>query len=95
MNASAQKIMNRTLSQAEYINILTWEANPANSDLNIASYTIYLINGSSRTAIGNVPVGAELKFMHRKAGKDTTRVYEIVAVNNEPREGDPATVTVR
>jgi len=95
LNASAQKVLNRTLSQAEYINVLTWEANPANSDLNIVSYTIYHTNGGSRMLIGNVPVGAELKFMHRKVSKDSTYVYEIVAVNNEPREGDPATVTVR
>jgi hypothetical protein len=95
LNAGAQKVLNRTLAQAQYINIITWAANPANSDLNIVSYTIYQTNGGSRMLIGNVPIGAELKFMHRNVSKDSTCVYEIVAVNNEPREGDPASVTVR
>jgi hypothetical protein len=94
-NAVAQKILNRTLSQAEYINVITWEANSNNSDLNIESYTIYQINGSSRAVIDNVPAGAVLKFMHRKVGKGTPYTYEIVAVNNEPREGDPASVIVQ
>jgi hypothetical protein len=93
-NAAGQKVLNRTLSQAEYINVLTWEANSNNSDLNIVSYKIYRIDGGTRTEIGTVAATAELKFMERKVGKDTQYTYEIVAVNNEPREGDAASVTI-
>jgi len=38
---------------------------------------------------------AKLKFMHRNVEKDTQYTYEIVAVNDDLREGDPASVTVR
>ncbi len=95
VNAAGQKVFNRTLSQAEYINILTWEANANNSDLNIVNYKIYRLDGGARTEIGTVAATAELKFLHRKVGKNTPTTYEIVAVNSEPREGDAASVTIR
>jgi hypothetical protein len=94
-NAAGTKVLNRTLSKAEYINVLTWEAEFNNSDLNIVEYKIYQIDGSARTEIGTVAATAELKFMHRNVGKDAQYTYEIVAVNDEPREGEPASVTVR
>jgi len=94
-NVVGEKVLNRTLGQAERINVLTWAANANNSDLTIVSYKIYRVNGSTRTEVGAVAAGAELKFLVRKAGKDTQYTYEIVAVNNEPREGDAASVTFR
>ncbi len=39
-----EKNLNRSLSQAEYINVLTWQANPNNED--IVKYRIYILNGT-------------------------------------------------
>jgi hypothetical protein len=63
--------------------------------LNIANYKIYRIDVNARTVIGTVAATAELKFLHRPVGKDASYTYEIVAVTNEPREGEGAAVTVR
>jgi hypothetical protein len=93
-NVVGQKVLNRSLGQAEYINVITWEANSNNSDLNIVNYKIYQIDGSTRTEVGTVAATAELKFMQRKVGKDTQYTFEIVAVNSEPREGDAASVII-
>jgi hypothetical protein len=93
-NVVGQKVLNRSLGQAEYINVITWEANSNNSDLNIVNYKIYQIDGSTRTEVSTVAATAELKFMQRKVGKDTQYTFEIVAVNSEPREGDAASVII-
>jgi len=91
-NAKAQKILNRSFSQAEYINIISWEANPNN--INIEGYKVYLVEGAQRTIVTSV--GADrFTFQHRKVEKSKEQRYEIVAVNNEPREGSPAIVVAR
>jgi hypothetical protein len=94
-NAVGTKVLNRTLSKAEYINILTWAANSENTGLNITNYKIYRIDGNARAEIGMVAATADLKFLHHPVGKDASYTYEIVAVTNEPREGEAASVTVR
>jgi len=92
MNAGGQKVMNRSLSQAEYINVLTFASNPNN--VNIQSYKIYQVENGQRTEVGSVDA-ATFKYWHRGVQKDKAYSYEIVAVNSEPREGHPATVVVR
>lgn len=92
VNAAGQKVLNRSLSQAEYINVLTFEANPDNID--ITGYTIYLVEGTTRTALATLDANT-FQYVHRGVARDKVYVYEIVAVNNEPREGYPATVVVQ
>ncbi len=93
-NATAQKIRNRSLSQAEYINAISWEANANNID--IVSYKIYLVEGSQKTVVASVTADrSAFTYWHRKVDKDREYTYAIVAVNSEPREGDAATVVVR
>ena len=92
LNASGQKVLNRSLSQAEYINVLTFEANPGNID--IAGYKVYLVEGSARTELASLDANT-LEYLHRGVTRDKVYFYEIVAVNNEPREGHPATVVVQ
>jgi M6 family metalloprotease-like protein len=93
-NAAAQKVLNRSLSQAEYINIINWEANANNID--IASYKIYLVEGSQRTEVASLAADkSAFTYWHRKVDKNKEYTYAIVAVNREPREGDAATVVVQ
>jgi len=91
--ASGVKILNRSFSQAEYINILSWQANPANAGLDITKYRIYLMNNGTPSLLAEV--GADQsQYYHRKAGQEKLD-YAIVAVHSSGREGSPALVTVQ
>ena len=41
--ASGEKVLNRSFSQAEYIDILSWQNNSDNAGLTIATYKIYTV----------------------------------------------------
>ncbi|MBN2198362.1 MAG: hypothetical protein JW747_00770 [Candidatus Aminicenantes bacterium] len=91
LNARGEKVLNRSLSQAEYINVLNWEANPDNDD--IIRYRIYRVEGEEKTLLTYVDADV---FSYRERGveKDTAYTYWITAVNSEEREGEPAVVVV-
>jgi subtilisin family serine protease len=91
--ANGQQVMNRNFSQAEYINILSWQSHPDNSGLNISNYRIYSMSGDTATFLAEVEASATT-YSHRNAGKES-RTYAIVAVVNGDREGAPALVTVQ
>jgi hypothetical protein len=91
--ASGVKVLNRSFSQAEYINILSWQANPANAGLDITKYRIYLMNNGTPSLLAEV--GADQsQYYHRKAGQEKLD-YAIVAIHSSGREGSPALVTVQ
>jgi hypothetical protein len=89
LNPAIEQVINRSLSQAEYINVLRWQANPANE--NITHYRIYVFSGSTPGLLAEVD-SRTFSYMHRKAAKTGTETYAIVAVNDEGREGEPASV---
>jgi len=91
--ATGQKVLNRTFSQAEYINILSWQANPSNSGLDITKYRIYQIISGTPSLLVEL-ASSQLKYSHRNAGQASIQ-YTIVAVTSSNREGAPATVTVQ
>ena len=89
-----QKILNRSLARAEYINVLTWTSNPANEGLSLSLIRIYLKQGEILAKIADLPPG-QLSYRHRRVEKDTTYEYLVVFVDSEGREGDPAYLTIR
>lgn len=91
-NFSGQKVLNRSLSQAEYINILLWEANPNNE--NIVSYKIYLVEGSVKTEVASLDQNT-FTWRQRNVDKSKEYTYQIVAVNSGARPGMPATVVIQ
>ena len=93
-NSAGQQVLNRSLSQAEYINVLTWSTNANN--VNITGYKIYLVVGGQKTELATITAdNTSFTYQHRKVTKGQEYTYLIVAVNNEAREGDPATIVVR
>lgn len=92
LNIMGQKVLNRSLSQAEYINVLNWNSNPNNE--NIVGYRIYLIEGNNQRLIGEVN-SATYRMQMRKVDRNKVYTYSVLAVNNENREGDPVYVTIR
>jgi len=91
-NAQGERVLNRSLSQAEYINILTWSANPDNED--IVNYRVYLFEDEQKTLMATLGAD-EFECRFRKVNKNREYRYEIVAVNSTMREGDPALVVVK
>jgi hypothetical protein len=91
--ATGRKVLNRTFSQAEYINILSWQANPSNDGLDITKYRIYQMSGATATLLVEL-ASSKLEYYHRKAGQPSIQ-YAIRAVTRSGREGAPALVTVQ
>ena len=91
-NAAVEKVLNRSLSQAEYINIITFAANSNN--VNILSYKIYQVENGQKTEVASLDA-TTFRYQHRGVDGSKPYTYHIVAVNSEPREGDPAVVVVQ
>jgi hypothetical protein len=91
--ATGRKVLNRTFSQAEYIDILSWVADPANQGLDIAKYRIYQIISGTPSLLVEL-AGNESEYYHRRAGQASIR-YAIAAVTRCGREGAPAEITVQ
>jgi hypothetical protein len=92
-SVSGRKQLNRTFSQAEYIDILTWQANPANAGLDISKYRVYQISGTTRTLMAEVNAD-QTGYQRRNAGSTAIK-YEIAAVTSSGNEGEPAAITVQ
>jgi subtilisin family serine protease len=90
--AEGERALNRSFSQAEYINILTWTPDSRNAPLTITAYRIYAMNGDTPELLDEVDAGAT-EYWHRDAGSEE-RTYRIAAVASGGREGAPATVTI-
>jgi hypothetical protein len=90
--ASGREVLNRSLSQAEYIHILTWKANPDNE--NIQGYRIYRLDGGQKTMLTNVQADV-FEYQNRRVDKDKEYIYWITAVDTSWREGDPAIVVIK
>jgi hypothetical protein len=90
---SGRRMINRTVSQAEYVDILTWQANPANQGLEIAKYRVYQIDQTTRTLLAEISTD-QSEYFRRKVGRAVLK-YEIVAVTAGGREGEPAVVTIQ
>ena len=91
-NTTGQKVLNRSLSQAEYINVLSWQANAENLD--VVKYRIYQVEDGIKNLLIELNAGV-FHYWHRRVEKDKRYSYAICAVNDENREGDSVLVTVQ
>jgi hypothetical protein len=94
LDFTGQKILNRSLSQAEYINVLRWKENPNNAELTIIKYRIYQVTSNGRSLLVELNPNV-FEYRHRKVDKNSQYVYEIVVVIEDEIEGKPATITIR
>ena len=92
LDFAGEKVLNRSLSQAEYINVLTWAAHPSN--VNVVKYELYQVEGRDRTLVAELGADTFL-YWHRRVEKDKEYAYALIAVNNTGRESDPVSVTVK
>ncbi len=86
-NFSARQILNRSLSQAEYINVLSWQINPSNSK--IVKYKIYLVEDEGKSLVDEVDANT-VEYWHRNVEKGKQVSYAITALNADGKESLPA-----
>jgi hypothetical protein len=91
VNCTGQRMLNRSLSQVECINVLSWEDHSDNEDM--ALYRVYLIEGADRSLLADLSPNKH-EYRHRRVSKDRQYVYSIVAVNHRGNEGTPANITI-
>lgn len=91
LNFQGVKVENRSLLLREYINSLTWLANPDNID--IVNYRIYRVEGAIRTLLAEVSADT-FNYWDIGVEKDKQYTYAVCAVNNENREGAFAYVVI-
>jgi hypothetical protein len=83
---------NRSLTQREYINVLSWAANPDNE--NIVNYRIYLVDGTNQTLL--VELNAQTFFYwHRNVDGNGVYAYILTAVNDSGMESEGASLTIQ
>jgi len=89
---SGQKVMNRSLSQSEYINVLTWQSNPNNT--NIVKYRIYEREGKNLSLLVELDASTFI-YLHRGVEKDKQYTYALVAVDEDKIESKTAITSVQ
>jgi hypothetical protein len=92
LNFSGRKVMNRSLVMSEYINILTWNPNPNNT--NIAAYRLY-DNSDERSVLLAEFASDVFEHWIRGVDRDREYVYALTAVNSAGREGSPAIIAIK
>jgi hypothetical protein len=92
LNFSGQKVTNRSLSQQEYIHVLSWQANPKNED--ISKYRIYQVEVDGKILLAELSSNT-FQYWHRHIRKDRPYTYALVAVSPENREGSPAILSIQ
>lgn len=92
LHFSGRKLLNRSLFQSEYVIILTWQANPLNSE--IEKYRLYEKSGENRTLLAELDADV---FEHwiRNIDKDKEYVYALTAVNVHGRESISSVLSVK
>jgi hypothetical protein len=92
VNFQGNRVLNRSLSQLEYINIMTWSANPNN--VYVLEYRVYVIGDTGWSLLASVDAGT-FKCIHRSVDKNKPYSYALTAVNEEGREGQMAYFTIQ
>jgi hypothetical protein len=92
LQLSGRQEENRSLSQKEFINVLTWQPHPFNVD--IVSYRLYEILGENWRPLSTI-VSTSFEYWHRGVKEAQVYSYALVAVNTDGREGPPAFLTLQ
>ena len=89
---SGQRVLNRSLSQAEYINILNWSPHPLNKNIN--RYDIYIYISNNWTKLTECSADTTT-FQHRGVNSTARYDYAIVAVTTSGRSGYASYVVIQ
>lgn len=85
---SGSQIINKSLFQTEYINVLTWETYPLNENKVVIGYKIYEIVDENRIFIEQVNSSVFI-YLHRNQYKREEKVYGITMLDDKGNESPP------
>ncbi|MBN2409208.1 MAG: hypothetical protein JXE07_05675 [Candidatus Aminicenantes bacterium] len=91
---SGYRKLNRSLSQAEYIDLLSWEANPNNSDLNIVKHRLYMQDPYYTAWLVEEFPAQTKTYLVRNAPQNKERTYSLSAVTDKGEEGMRTFITL-
>jgi subtilisin family serine protease len=93
-NAQLQRLENDFIFYKEYVNKLTWQANPGNK-ATIANYKLYKkVKGSADSSYALVSALPPTTFSYEDKGlkKDQLFTYKLTSINSRGKESDPIVV---
>ena len=88
-NISGEQSKNQSVFQSEYLNTLTWEANPLNDDKNVVAYRVYLVENGELFLLSEVSADV-FSYRHRRVAKRTPKTYAFSSIDGEGEESLPA-----
>jgi uncharacterized repeat protein (TIGR02543 family) len=92
LNFKGKRVVNASLVLREYIDLLTWEPNPLNR--NVEKYRIYEETGGEDRLLAEVDAGT-YEYLRRGADGQAAYTYSLAAVDNRGIEGERAAVVVK
>jgi len=92
LNFSGEMVMNRSLSQREYMHVLRWEANPNNDDLRVTKYRVYNLY-AEKPLLAEVDAHS-FRYEVRNIWPGIRYAYAVVGVTSDNEEGLPAILTL-
>jgi len=93
LNFKAERHQNRSLLLQQYINVLSWEANPANE--NIFTYKIYQVEDGVLNLLAEYASEYVMEYQIRGVRGDRAYRYAIAAVLGNGFESDPVYAEIR
>jgi subtilisin family serine protease len=89
VNIGGEQSYNQSMLHTEYINTLTWEANPLNNDKNVVAYRIYRMEDNEMIRLAEVDA-ATFSYRHRRVAKRTEVRYAFTSMDGEGEESGPS-----
>ncbi len=93
INFQGEKKENRSLSQLEYIIVLSWGVHPLNKNI-IKKYRIFLLEGKNKKSLAEVN-NQTFEYWHRNIAKDKVYRYALTVVDKFGRESEPVKIEVK
>lgn len=90
---TGRKVLNRSLLQVEYMNLLAWKIYLDNT-ANISGYRIYLVEDGDWDLLTELNPGS-YDFRHRNVEKEKKYTYALTLVDSENGESEPVYITVQ
>jgi len=92
LNLQGLRVENRSLFLTEYLNSLTWQANPQNQGADISGYRVYRLNGKRIELIAELE-STRLQYLHRNS-EQGSYTYAVTAVGTDGINGEPGVVNI-
>ncbi len=89
LDLKGERIQNRSLLQAQYMDVISWQKNSQNFDHNIIKYNVYKIDDNELVSLGSTADGAT-SFNNDDISKTESYTYIVVPVSSTGLLGKPA-----